>query len=270
MSGPSRPDPSAARLTNHVAVVTGAGGGVGAATAWRLAAEGAALVLVDRRAEPLQQVADAVRGVGPGATAIVADVRDESSSEVVAREAMSQYERVDIVVANAAVQLHRDDRPVHELDVRTWEDTAAVNARGVFLTCKAVIPSMLAGGGGQIVIVGSVTALAAVNASNHAYAASKGSVTALSRVIAAAYGPRGIRCNVVAPGVLELPPGAWPVDVAHRAGQDDGVLEGIPLGRRGRFDEVASVIAFLASPDSSYITGATLVVDGGLTIAPSI
>lgn len=253
------------RLSGQVALITGAGSGVGAATARRFAAEGASLVLVSRSAGPLNETAAAVRLLGAQAVEVVADVSIDATSDLAVEAAVSNFGQVDILVANAGIQLHREDRPVHELESNAWDRTAAVNSRGVFLACRASIRSMLGSGGGAIVIVGSVTAISAANHRNHAYAASKASITALGRVIAAAYGPRGIRCNIIAPGTLVLPPDAETVD----AGPDEEALaahlQRIPLRRPGSFDEIAAVIAFLVSSDASYVTGATIVVDGGLS-----
>src|SRR5205814_5165341 len=179
------------------------------------------------------------------------------------QKTVEAFGRLDVLVANAAVQLHDRDRPVHELSEQAWDDTHDVNLRGVFLTCRAGIRQMLAqGGGGAIVIVSSITALIGTSR-NHAYTATKGGLIALGRALAVQYAPQGIRCNVVCPGALEATPDHEihpdPVERERR------LTAQIPLGRLGRFEEMAPLIAFLASDDASYITAGIFVADGGLT-----
>lgn len=166
-------------------------------------------------------------------------------------------------MANAAIQLHKRDRPIHEQALDAWEETQAVNLRGCFLSCRAGVRQMLAqGDGGVLVIVSSVTAYIGSAPQNPAYTASKGGLVSFGRALAVQYAPQGIRCNVVCPGALEEPPDAEDVDLAAREKRLAGK---IPLGRLGRFEEIAPMVAFLASSEASYITGGIFVVDGGLT-----
>ncbi len=251
-------------LTGHVTLITGAGSGIGAATARRLARSGAAVALVGRTREPLERLAAEITAQGGRALALVADVAQPDQVATAVEQTVAAFGRLDSLVANAAIQLHGQDVPVHDLPEEVWERTQAVNLRGVYLTCKYGLRQLLRQGqGGAIVIVSSVTALAAVAPHNPAYTASKGALVAFGRAIAVQYAPHGIRCNIVCPGALEAPPDrellADPVARAER------LRPRIPLGRLGRFEEIAPFIALLVSPEASYATGAVFVIDGGLT-----
>jgi NAD(P)-dependent dehydrogenase (short-subunit alcohol dehydrogenase family) len=226
------------------ALVTGAGSGIGAAVAHRLADEGFDITVAD--VEP-----DAV-ATDLGATAVRLDVRDEPS----VAQAMDGVE----ILVNAAGIGSTTDAPGTSLEV--WEDVFAVNARGTFLCCKHAIPGMKERGGGAIVNVASVAALVGLK-NRAAYAASKGAVVSLTRALATDHASDGIRVNAVCPGAIDTP---WVQRLVEQAGESLDVLKARqPMGRLGRPEEVADAVLYLATAE--FVTGAILAVDGGLTAA---
>jgi 3-oxoacyl-[acyl-carrier protein] reductase len=234
------------------AIVTGAATGIGAATARLLAERGARVLAVGLQPERLRETVAAI----DGAEAFDADVSDPAQIEAVAARAQAAFGGADILVNNAAVY---PLGPWHEADAAEWDAVYATNVRGYFLLAKAVRPQMLARGGGAIVNVASVTfywgeALLA------SYVASKGAVIGFTRALAREAGPEGIRVNAVAPGAFPT------AATAIHADQEKlwrTTLEMQSLKRRGEVEDVARAIAFFAGEDSRFVTGQTLLVDGG-------
>jgi NAD(P)-dependent dehydrogenase (short-subunit alcohol dehydrogenase family) len=238
-------------MDGRVAVITGAGHGIGAAIAMACAEAGADLVLADLDTEAVAAVAEDASD----AIAVTADVSTTEGAAAVAAAALAEYGRIDVLVNNAAAYRLA---PLHECSDDDWQSTVAGVLDPVFRTTRAVLPAMLSAGRGAIVNIASVNQLVA--APHHgAYTAAKGAVAALTRQLAVEYGPYGIRCNSISPGWIVSPRG-------RDAVPDPLTIEPYPIGRPGRPEDVAAAVVFLASDAASFVTGVDLPVDGGLTI----
>jgi 3-oxoacyl-[acyl-carrier protein] reductase len=243
-------------VAGKTAIVTGAGTGIGRATALLLAQRGARVVAAGLQPERLRETVDAITGAGGEAIAVDADLSDPAAIKQVAAAAQDAFGGTDVLVNNAAVY---PIGPWHEMDAAQWDAVFATNIRGYFLMARAVRPQMIARGGGAVVNVASVTFFTG-NALLLAYVASKGAVVGFTRALAREAGPEGIRANAVAPGAF--PTAATEIH-ADQEGLWRDVLEAQSIKRRGEVDDVARAIAFFASDDSSFVSGQTLLVDGG-------
>jgi NAD(P)-dependent dehydrogenase (short-subunit alcohol dehydrogenase family) len=247
-----------ARLEGKRIVITGGGSGIGRAAVLKFVAEGARVGIIDRNRATAEETATIA---GKNCFALLADVTDEGEIRAAVAEANEAWGGIDVVVGNAGVQLARDAR-ADELELDAWRETLDVNLTGMFLTCKYGIRALLASGGGAVICTGSPTGLLGRVPGSDAYSASKAGVHGLVRVLAADYAAAGIRVNAVIPGYTAT--GLTSPEVV-KAENDYALLRRIPLGRAARPEEIAAVIAFLASDEASYVTGAMWAVDGGST-----
>lgn len=249
---PSHPQ----RLTDRVAIVTGAAGGIGAATCLRLAAEGARVVVADRDERGAEEVA---RDIGERATAISFDAADPESVRSLVEQTVETHGRLDVLHNNAAFSATSGDTNVTDIDLDIWEHAFDVNVRGYLLGCKHAIPHMIESGGGSIIMTTSGAADRGAM-ERLAYGCSKAAVNNLTRFVATQYGKQGITCNAVSPGVV-LTEGAR----QSMAPEMIGILERNTLvDRLGHPDDVAGAVAYLASDEAAYITGTVLYLDGGM------
>jgi NAD(P)-dependent dehydrogenase (short-subunit alcohol dehydrogenase family) len=251
------------RLEGKVALITGGGSGMGMVASKLFAAEGARVVLTDVADEAGEKVAAEIAEVGGEALYVHADVSREADAEAMVAAAVERFGRLDVLYNNAGVML-ADDGSVHTTDEKIWDQTLAINVKGVAFGCRYGIPAMIASGRGSIINVASFVAWVGAATSQTAYTASKGAVLAMTREIAVEYARKGIRCNALCPGPIDTPLLAELLSDPDRRQRR---FVHIPMGRLGRAEELAKAALFLASDDSSYMTGASLIVDGGITAA---
>jgi NAD(P)-dependent dehydrogenase (short-subunit alcohol dehydrogenase family) len=251
------------RLEGKVALITGAGSGMGMVASELFAREGARVVVSDVADEAGEQVVERIRDGGGEASFVHADVSREDDARGMVAAAVAAFGRLDVLYNNAGVML-AEDGSVDSTDESIWDRTLGINVKGVAHGCKYGIPAMVDSGGGSIINVASFVAWMGAATSQTAYTASKGAVLAMTREIAVEYARRGIRCNALCPGPIDTPLLAELLsDPARRQRR----FVHIPMGRLGQAEELAKAALFLASDDSSYMTGASLIVDGGITAA---
>ncbi|MGW1543808.1 SDR family NAD(P)-dependent oxidoreductase [Streptomyces sp. NPDC002309] len=244
------------RFDGYGVLITGAARGIGAATARRLAAEGAAVLVTDVDGAAAEKTARELRDDGLLAQAHACDVADRASVESAVARAVDAFGSLDVLVANA-YSCHPDAPLFEEETDEVWARDLDVTLTGAYRCCRAALPHLAASGRGAVVCVGSVNGLQ--DFGNHAYSAAKAGLGSLTRTLAGHAAGRGVRVNLVAPGTVRTP--AW----QGRDGRLDELRRRYPLGRVGEPEDIAAAVAFLASRDASWITGTTLVVDGGIT-----
>jgi NAD(P)-dependent dehydrogenase (short-subunit alcohol dehydrogenase family) len=251
------------RLDGRVALITGAASGMGRRAAELFASEGARVVISDVTEDAGREAVDAIRSSGGDAAFVRADVSSAADAEAMVRFAVDTYGGLHVLYNNAGVFLP-DDGGAVETPEEVWDRTISINLKGVWLGCRYGIPAMLDSGGGSIINVASFVALMGAATAQIAYTASKGGVLSMTREIAVEYARRGVRANALCPGPIETPLLAELMSDPERRARR---LVHIPIGRLGQADEVARAALWLASDDSSLMTGASLVVDGGVTAA---
>ena len=254
----------AERFEGKVAVVTGAGAGIGRATAEAFAAEGAAVVAADWDEPAAQAVVAAITADGGQALAVHADVSQDGDAARIASATRDAFGGIDILFNNAAVQTYGS---VWELPEEAWDRTIGVNLKSIYLVSRHCIPVMMERGGGSIINTASVQGLASQR-NVAAYAAAKGGVISLTRNMALDLGGHNIRVNSVCPGAIDTPLLRWASDLFGGEAEDTEDMGAMhALGRVGQPEEVAKIVLFLASDDASFCTGGAYLVDGGL-LAP--
>jgi 3alpha(or 20beta)-hydroxysteroid dehydrogenase len=246
------------KLDGKVALISGGARGQGAAEAETFAREGAKVVFGDILDAQGQKVETAIRAAGDEAVYVHLDVTNEMDWQRAVQTATSRYGMLNILINNAAITIPRV--PIEDRTAADWDRVMAVNAKGVFLGTKYAIPAMRRAGGGSIVNISSIAGIGQSLHQEPAYAANKGAVRIFTKVTASQHAKDRIRCNSVHPGPVDT-------EMLHSAMPDPEVLKArlqrVPLGRMGTVDEIVTVVLYLASDDSSYMTGSELVIDGG-------
>lgn len=254
------------RLKDKVAVITGAGRGIGRAAALAFAREGAKVVIAEIDPELGAEAERAIRDKGGTATFVQTDISDSTSVQALVGTTKQEFGALHVLYNNASIFLKDEDGSVTDLAEETWERIVAVNLRGVFLCCKYGIPLMIESGRGSVINTSSSAGLMGVPGCD-AYTATKGATISLTRSLAVEYGSQGVRVNCIAPAGIET-------EMVRESSLDDPDFDAeyffkrAPLGRLGTPEEVANLAVFLASDESTYITGAILRADGGTTITP--
>ena len=260
-SGAADPGRAPRRLSGKVALITGAGMGIGREAASLFAEEGARVVVADIDAKAAGETVDRVASAGGEALAVVGDVAVEADVERMIAEGVGRFGALHVLYNNAGVLWKDRDRSVLETEERWWDRVMAINLKSVFWVTKHGIPHLRRAGGGSVVIMGSVSALVGFTRAQDAYTAAKGGLISLTKSLAIQFAKDGIRCNVIHPGIVDTPLQApYLTEELRRE-----FRTGIPLGRIAQPREIACAALFLASDESSFVTGAELVVDGGFT-----
>src|SRR5258706_3986486 len=251
------------RLKDRVALITGAGGGIGGESALLFAAEGASVVVFDVDDKQAQETVKRVRAAGGRAEYVHADVSKSADCENMVRVAEKSFGRLDVLFNNAGIMDWRDDDAIATPE-DVWERTMAINLKGVYLGCKHGIPALRRAGGGSIINTASFVALLGAATPQLAYTASKGGVLALTRELAVIHAREKIRVNALCPGPLKT---ELLMKFLDTEAKKQRRLVHIPMGRFGEAREMAKAALFLACDDSAYMTGSEFVVDGGITAA---
>jgi NAD(P)-dependent dehydrogenase (short-subunit alcohol dehydrogenase family) len=251
------------RLKDKVSIITGAGSGMGRIAALRFAAEGSRVIVADNQGEAAEETVRQIRAAGGESYAAAVDVSVEAEANAMAEVAIRRYGQIDVLYNNAGI-MPEADHSVLDTSVEVWDQVMAVNVRGVFLCCKHALPHMLERGCGSIINVSSFVAVLGCSVPQDAYTASKGAILSLTRSLAVQFAPHGIRTNAILPGPVETPLLMdWLLkDEAAKKLR----LARNPTGRFGKADEVVNMAIYLASDESAWTNGASMVIDGGISV----
>ena len=247
------------RLENKVSIITGAGMGMGREGAILFAREGSKVVVFDLDEKAGAETVRLIEEQGGKAIFVQGDVSEEAAVRAAVDRAMSTYGALHVLYANAGVLWKERDKSVVETTVENWDRVQAINLRGPFLLTKHGIPALEKSGGGSIILVGSISALAGFTLAQDSYTAAKSALIGLNKSLAVQFGQKNIRCNIIHPGMVDTPLQAPYLDQSKKK----AIGESLPIGRLGVPRDIAYAALFLASDESAFMTGAEMVVDGG-------
>jgi meso-butanediol dehydrogenase/(S,S)-butanediol dehydrogenase/diacetyl reductase len=248
------------RFDGKAALITGAGRGIGRATAERLTGEGAAVAILDRDAAAAKEAATDLQRTGARVIALEGDITDQAAIDAALAATLAAFGRIDVLVNNAARALKGN---LAQTEPEDWRSELDGTLTGAFLVTRAALVGMLERGSGAVVNVGSVNLLLALG--NPGYSAAKAGLLSFTQSLATEYGPKGIRANMVSPGTIQTSSPSWQKRLARDPAVFEKLARWYPVGRVGRPTDIAAAVAFLASDEAAFVNGANLVVDGGLT-----
>ncbi|HOK10566.1 MAG TPA: glucose 1-dehydrogenase [Candidatus Hydrogenedens sp.] len=247
------------RLKDKVAIITGAGLGMGRAGSILFAREGASVLIFDLNEKAARETENIIKSEGGKCAVFVGDVSKEADVKAGVEEAVKQFGKLNILYANAGVLWKDRDKSVIETTEENWDIVQAINLKGAFFLTKHGIPYLQKAGGGSIILVGSISALVGFTLAQDSYTCAKGALISLAKSLAVQFGPDNIRCNIIHPGMVDTPlqePYLTPE-------KKKAIGDSLPLKRLGKPEDIAYTALFLASDESSWMTGAELIVDGG-------